>query len=528
MGGTSGPGTEAAAEKVYRRAVRCWSWYDWANHAYVTTTASTFFPPYFIAIATPAFLAAGSLASDPKALAAARNAANDRFAFAVAAALLIAALLSPLAGTYADITGRRKRLLLVMTAAGGLLSSAMVVLRTGHWHAGLVLYVATQVIMNIALGLNSSLLCHVSRPEDLDRNSSLGYAMGYVGGGLLLALNTALYFFAPALGIASATAVRLAFLSVGVWWLLFSLPLLFGVPEPPATPLAGGGGTSRLRDTLVRLRHTLRDIRRYRELFKMLVAFWFYMEGVGAIILLATAYGATLGLEMKHLISMLLLTQFVAFPYALMYGRVPDPASRWRGAFLAMVLWTAVTFPVMGAYANLSGGVTIARGFAMMAINQAAGFLFALLLGRRLFDRLADKLDAQRAVLLGLCIYTVVPVWGFFLKTPAEFFMLGWMVGTVQGGTQALSRAVYAGLLPKAKSGEFFGIYGLAEKFAGVMGPLLYALVGTWTGSPRSSILSLCAFFVLGIVLFARVNVAEGTARAAAEEAEIEATHAAE
>lgn len=517
-------GKEAAA---YNRKIRAWSFYDWANHAYITTTASTFFPPYFIAIAAPAFMAAGKLASDSSAAAAARDAASNVFAFTVSGALLMAALLSPLIGTYADITGQRKRILLWTTGLGGVLASMMVTVRTGNWPLGLVLYFLTQVAMNIALGLNSSLLPHVARPDDLDRASSLGYAMGYAGGGLLLALNAALYFFAPGLGLSPGAAARLAFFSVGLWWIGFSLPLALGVPEPGATPLKGGGHGA-LRDAVTRLHHTLRDIRRYRELFKMLVAYWFYMEGIGAIILLATAYGAALGLDTGVLIGMLLLTQFVAFPYALAYGRIPDPSSRWRGFFLSMVIWTALTFPLMGAYTNLSGNVNIGRGFILIGANQVLGVLFSLALGQRLLRPLASRLDAKRAVIVGLCIYTIIPVWGMFLKTPAEFFMLGWMVGSVQGGTQALSRGVYASILPKAKSGEFFGIYGLAEKFAGVLGPLLYGLVGTWTGSPRSSIFSLVLFFILGIALFSRVDVKAGQAEAATEEASIEAAHAAD
>ncbi len=522
-----GPMDSRQAQRQYNRRIRAWSFYDWANHAYITTTASTFFPPYFIAIAAPAFIAAGQSAGDPAAASSAREAASNVFAFTVSGALLCAALLSPLIGTYADITGKRKRMLLWTTGLGGLLASMMVVVRAGNWPVGLMLYFLTQIAMNVALGLNSSLLPHVARPGDLDRASSLGYAMGYAGGGLLLALNAALYFFAPSFGISHGLAARLAFLSVGLWWIVFSMPLAVGIGEPEATPLKGGG-RGPLRDAVTRLGHTLHDIRRYRELFKMLVAYWFYMEGIGAIILLATAYGAALGLDTGVLIAMLLMTQFVAFPYALAYGRIPDDSSRWRGFFLSMILWTAVTFPLMGAYANTSGTVGIARGFAWIGVNQAVGLVLSLLIGKKLCRPLASKLDAKRAVILGLCIYSVIPVWGMFLKTPAEFFMLGWMVGSVQGGTQALSRGVYAAMLPKAKSGEFFGIYGLAEKFAGVLGPLLYGLVGTWTGSPRSSIFSLVLFFIAGIVLFARVDVKAGRAEASAEEAAIETAHAAD
>jgi MFS transporter, UMF1 family len=506
----------------YRRRVRAWAMYDWADHGYLTTTATTFFPPHFIAIAAPAFAVAGGAA------ALARDTAANVFALTVSFALLVSAAIAPVVGAYADVTGRRKRLLVAVTVAGGTLASAMVVLTPGRWKLALVLYFATQVALNLALGLNSSLLPHVARPDDLARASSLGYAMGYVGGGLLLALDAALFFLRGRLGIDGTTAARLAFLTVGVWWIAFTVPLLLWVPEPPATPLAGARTGTPLGDALLRLRHTLRDIRRYRELFKMLVAFWFYMEGVGAIVLLATAYGASLGLGTAVLIGTLLMTQVVAFPYALAYGRIPEGGGRRPAVVVTLLIWTALTLPLLGAYSRLHGGLGVARAFGLLLADQALGIAVALAAGRRLAGPLARRLNAKRAVILGLAIYTIIPVWGFVLATRAEFLMIGWLVGTVQGGTQALSRAIYAELSPAAKSGEFFGLYGLSEKFAGILGPLLYGIVGQLTHNPRASILSVSAFFLAGIVLLARVDVQAGARAAAEEETAIEAARAAD
>jgi UMF1 family MFS transporter len=513
------------AQRAYRRRILAWSLYDWANHGYITTTATTFFPPHFIGIAAPAFLIAGGATSSS---ALARDAASNVFALTVSAALFVAAVLAPFVGTYADITGRRKRLLLRITLVGGALASAMFALTPGRWELALALYFATQVAVNLALGLNSSLLPHVAHPEDVPRASSLGYAMGYIGGGLLLAANTALFLLAGQLGIDRALAARIAFLTVGVWWIAFSVPLARRVPEPPAVPLAHGGTGNPLGDAFRRLAHTLRDIRRYRELFKMLVAFWFYMEGVGAIVLLATAYGAALGLDTAVLVGTLLMTQAVAFPCALLYGRIPDPRTRWRGALVAMLLWTGITLPLLGAYARSHGGMSLAHAFALILGDQLLGVGLSLLVGRHLVTGLVRRLDAKGAVILGLAVYTVIPVWGFFLSTQAEFLMIGWLVGTVQGGTQALSRAIYAKLSPAAKSGEFFGLYGLSEKFAGILGPLLYGVVGQLTHNPRASILSVSAFFLIGMAMLARVDVTTGARVAADEEAAIEAAHTAD
>ncbi len=513
------------SQRAYRRTIVAWSLYDWANHGYLTTTATTFFPPHFIAIATPAFVAAGAAAG---ASTLARDTASNVFALTVSLALFVAAVLAPVVGAYADITGSRKRLLVSITVLGAALACAMFALTPGRWRLALALYFATQVALNLALGLNSSLLPHVARPEDLPRASSLGYAMGYIGGGVLLAVNTVLFVLAEPLGIDRDLAVRIAFLTVGVWWIVFTVPLVRHVPEPPAVPLAHGSTGNSLGDAFRRLAHTLRDIRRNRELFKMLVAFWFYMEGVGAIVLLATAYGAALGLDTGVLVSTLLMTQVVAFPFALLYGRITDPLTRWRGAFVAMLLWSGATLPLLGAYVRAHGSIGWAQVFALIAADQLLGIALSLLVGGRLVAPLVRRLDAKGAVILGLAIYTVIPLWGFFLSTQAEFVMIGWLVGTVQGGTQALSRAIYAELSPAAKSGEFFGLYGLSEKFAGILGPLLYGVVGQLTHNPRASILSVSAFFLLGIVMLARVDVAAGARTAAAEEAAIEAAHTAD
>ncbi len=519
---------EPSADRAYARRIWGWAWYDWADHAYITTTASTFFPPYFIAIAAPAFLAAGTSASDTVAAALARDTASNLYALTVSIALFVAALVAPVLGTYADITGRRKRLLVVSTIVGAILASLMFVLTTGQWLLALVLYFATQVALNVALGFNSSLLPHIARQDDMNRVSSLGYAMGYIGGGVLLALNTVLYLFAGRLGIDSGLVVRIAFLSVGLWWLGFTVPLILNVLEPAATPLARGSRGTPIADAFVRLGHTLRDIRRYRELFKMLIAFWLYSEGIGAIILLATAYGAALGLNTAVLIGTLLMTQLVAFPYALLYGRIPDPADRWRSAFVSMLVWTGVTLPLIGIFVNRSGDLGLPLALGLIGADQILGIMFSLAVGRRLLAGFAAWLDTKRTVLLGLAVYTIIPVWGFFLHSQAEFFMIGWLVGTVQGGTQALSRAIYVDLSPRRKSGEFFGLYGLSEKFAGILGPLLYAIVGGLTHDPRASVLSISVFFLAGMFLLWKVNERDGAAVADAENAQIEAISAAD
>jgi MFS transporter, UMF1 family len=175
---------------------------------------------------------------------------------------------------------------------------------------------------------------------------------------------------------------------------------------------------------------------------------------------------------------------------------------------------------MMGVYAA-STRATTSTTFTLIAINQILGLVLAWFVGRHLVGGLTAQLTTKRAIMLGLCVYAIVSVWGYFLQTPAEFWMLAWLVGTVQGGTQALSRSLYAALTPSSKSGEFFGFYGFSDKFAGILGPLLFGVVGVIMGNPRLSILSILVFFVLGIFLLQRVNEAEGQRIAEQEDAAI-------
>src|SRR5579859_1251514 len=198
---------ESHEARLYRRRIFAWAMYDWGDHGFLTTTIVTFFPPYFIAIAATAFD---------------KETAANVFSLVLSLTLFLSAIVAPIIGTYADITGRRKRVLIAITGLGSLFASLMVVLTSGMWVLGLILYAGTQIALNVALGMNSSLLPHVSRSDDLNRASSLGYALGYVGGGLLLAANTALFLFKDKLGLASDTAVQIAFFTTGIWWAVFT------------------------------------------------------------------------------------------------------------------------------------------------------------------------------------------------------------------------------------------------------------------------------------------------------------------
>jgi UMF1 family MFS transporter len=275
-----------------------------------------------------------------------------------------------------------------------------------------------------------------------------------VGGGLLLALN-AVFIARPGwFGFADgAAASRVSFVSVSVWWALFSIPIFLNVSEPPVPTTSGAAP---LRAALGRLRHTLGEIHRYRELAKFLVAFWLYSDGIGTIIKMATAYGTEIGIGANDLILALLMVQFVGVPFTFAFGA------------------------------------------------------------------LAGRIGPKRALYLALAIYTLIPLFGYWMSRTWHFYLLAAGVGVVQGGSQALSRSLYATLVPKAKSAEFFSFFSLFEKAAGIAGPIVFGLVGQSTGTSRAGILALVLFFAAGIFVLTRVDVEAGRRAAGPEGGDIE------
>lgn len=412
--------------------------YDWANSAFVTVIVAAVFPLYFRSLA----LNAGLDNED----------ATAALSYTNAAAMLLIALAGPVLGSLADITGRKKALLGLFAAMGIVGSASLVVLGTGDYLLGSLLFGMGAIGFGGGNVFYESLLPHIAREGEMDRVSARGYALGYLGGGLLLVLNLAWisfprWFLMPG----PEFALRACFVSVAVWWLVFSIPLFRHVPEPPGRePISGRIVIESFR----RLGRTFREVRRYRDLALFLLAFWIYNDGIGTIIKIAVAYGDEIGIGQKHLLLALVITQFVGFPCALAFGRLGP----WLGT--------------------------------------------------------------KQAILLGLAIYVVICVLGFFMKTAAHFYVMAAMVGLVQGGTQALSRSLFAKMVPRNESAKFFGLFSTGEKFAGIAGPFLFGLIGQLTGSSRWGILSVTLFLAVGAALLLRVDETEGRRVAAAVDAE--------
>jgi MFS transporter, UMF1 family len=298
------------------------------------------------------------------------------------------------------------------------------------------------------------LLPHVASGDEIDAVSSRGYAMGYIGGGLLLLINVVMIMFGPSLFPAMDPTLmsRLSFVTVSLWWLIFSIPILRYVDEPVRRVHKSEIGRNPIAVSFSRLATTFKEIRNYRDLFMFLAAFWVYANGIGTIIVMATIYGAEIGIGRTTLIGTLLMVQFVAAPFAIGFG------------------W------------------------------------------------LAKKIGTKKAIYLSLGVYTIIAIIGYFMTQEWHFWALGAAVATVQGGSQALSRSLIGRMMPKSKSAEFFGFFSVSEKFSSIAGPFLFAVVSTVMGNSRLSILSLIVFFVAGTFLLTKVNVERGIAQAEQDE----------
>jgi UMF1 family MFS transporter len=436
------------------RAAVAWALYDWANSAFATTVIAAVFPIYYRTV----------IGADL-----AGNLASVYFGYTSAIGLGLAALISPVLGAIADRYGLKKRFLGGFVSLGVLSTAGLFFTQEGD----VILASALFVLGNVGfIGANvfyDSLLSHIDS-EDPDKLSTTGYAIGFLGGGLLLIINLAWVLSPGTFGFPNATvATRVALLSVAVWWAVFSIPLFTSVPEPaPSRSQAGADNTAPVRAGFRRLRQTATELREYRELLLFLGAFLLYADGIGTIIRMASIYGAEIGIGRTSIIGALVLVQFLAIPFSFLFGSLPQHSVR---------------------------------------------------IGQYRID-----LSTKRTISLGLVVYIGIAVAAFFIQEAWQFWALAVAVATVQGGTQALSRSLYATLTPTAKSSEFFSFFSVSSKFAGVLGPALFGFVGQITGSSRFAVVSVLVFFIGGLVLLSRVDVEEGRQVAANRNPESTAT----
>jgi UMF1 family MFS transporter len=427
-------------DKSYRKIINAWSMYDWGNSAFVTTVTAGFMPIYFRALATNAGLSEVN--------------ATSAWTFVAAIALIFIAFLSPGMGYMADLMARKKRFLTIFAVIGAIASILLFIPHGDMYKLAGAIYIFGNIGFAGANIFYNALLPHVAKEEDIDQVSTRGYALGYLGGGILLIINVLMYMNPGWFGIPDAEwGVRLSFVTVGLWWLVFTIPLWRHVKEPKTTFSQTIGFGEAFRKGFQEMANTFRNIRKFPEVFKLLLAYWLYNDGIGTIIKIATAYGDEIGIGMTDMIGALILVQFVGIPFSFAFGSM------------------------------------------------------------------ARKIGAKTSVLIGLGLYTLISIGGYFMSTATHFWILAFFVGLVQGGTQALSRSMFGMMVPKERSGEFFGFYSVSDKFAGIFGLMVFGAISSLMGSSRFGIVSVVIFFVSGGLLLTRVDTKKGIADARAAEA---------
>ena len=309
-----------------RRPRISWALYDWGNSAFATTVMAGFFPVFF-----KEYWARGLSATDSTFWLGVGNSA--------ASTLMV--LFAPLIGALADQGGSKKRYLLLFAFLGALMTSSLFLVAAGMWQIALLFYALGIVGFSGSIVPYDALLVDVAEEDELDRVSALGYALGYLGGGLLFAVNVFMVLNPEYFGLTDAgQAVRVSFLMVGIWWALFSLPVMLFVRERnprPANPHV-------LRGALKEIRDNFREVGHYRMVALFLLAYWLYIDGVDTIVRMAVDYGLAIGFEPADLLTALLITQFVGFPAALVFGRVGDRYGPKKGIMIALVVYIIIVF----------------------------------------------------------------------------------------------------------------------------------------------------------------------------------------
>lgn len=414
------------------RAIFSWTLYDWANSVFATTVIAGFFPIFF-----KLYWNAGTEAVVSTA----------RLGFITSLSGIIILIVAPLIGTLADRRGERKRYLALFTLIGAGATMALWLVDKGQWGYAATVYVIAATGFSGAIVLYDSLLPAASSPEHYHEVSALGFSLGYLGGGMLFALNVAAVNKPEFFGFADDTeAVRFSFVLTGIWWLLFSLPLFRHVPEPPRNPRGSFIEAGLLKAKRIGKSPIVKGIFLHHRMAGLfLLAYFFYIDAVHTIIRMAVDYGLSIGLSSTSLITALLITQFVGFPAALAFGSI------------------------------------------------------------------AHRFGARPVLYIGLAVYIGVTVYARFMSSEVEFYVLAIIVGLVQGGVQSVSRSLFAGFIPLGRSGEFFGYFNMLGRFAAIIGPALVGAVGLWTGDVRDGILAVLIPLLIGMALLIPLEEAAQT-----------------
>ena len=403
--------------KHYTKEEKSWIFYDWANSAFSAIVAAIILPVFFKSMAE----SSGVSAVD----------ATAYWGYATSLGTLICAVLAPFLGTLGDFRGMKKKLFTAFMLLGVI--STFLLALTNSWQGLLLFYVLGTLGFSGSCIYYDSFLLDVTDVSRMDRVSSVGYGLGYIGGSTIpLVVSLVLIQFGSGFGIPTMLATKFSFILTAVWWLVFTIPMLRHVQQKHAIE----PDRDMFAHTLRNMKDTLSMIVKNRSILFFVIAYFFYIDGVGTIIHRATVFGSSCGIDSMDLMVVLLVVQIVAFPFAILYGR------------------------------------------------------------------LADKFGSRRMILFGIATYIVVCMLGFNLKEMKDFLLLAVLVGTAQGGIQALSRSFYGKLVPAEHASEYFGFFDVFGKFSAVIGPALFGVVAQLTGVTNYGALAVMFMFILGGAIF--------------------------
>jgi len=430
-----------------RREIFGWAMYDWANSAFSTTVGTVFLGPYI------ASLAAKAAEAYPDGLARFFGipVAPDSFLpYCISFSVGLQVLFLPILGAIADYSHLRKQMMQIFATLGALATIAMFFVIGEFWWLGGVLFIIANLAFGAAMVFYNAYLPDIASEDQRDRVSSYGWAMGYLGGGLLLALNLAFFIFSEDIGVPGDLAVRINLASAGLWWLGFSFLTWSRLrqrhiarPLPAGETYAGVG--------FKQLGKTFREMKNFPETLKYLLAYFLYNDGIQTVIAVSSTFAAAplirggIGLPQDTLIAVILMIQFVAFFGALFWGRLASWIGAKQSIIVSLFIWAGV---VIYAYGGLKGD------------NRAT-----------------------------------------------EFFILGVFIALVMGGSQAISRSLFAQMIPKGREAEFYSFYEVSERGTSWTGPLIFGLANQIFGSLRYGILSLIFYFIAGLIVLPFVNV---------------------
>ena len=500
--------TTTAEGKQRRFTKKEWSWimYDWANSIYATNIMAAIFPTIFVAIANSA------------------GAPGDIWwGYGTSIATFIVAVLAPVLGAVADYKGMKKKLFTVFMLAGVVFTFA-IALVMNSWKLMLVGYILSRIGFSGSCLFYDSFLTDVTDDDRMDKVSSWGYAMGYIGGSTIpFVISIAVLLI---LGYSNPIAQKFSILITSVWWLVFSIPFLKNVEQ---THYIERTAETSVSQVFRNIGYTAKEIFLRRGLFLFVVAYFFYIDGVGTIISISTAYGTVLGLGSVGMILALLVTQIVAMPCSILFANLAAKFTARKALIGAIIIYTLIC--VMGFYmgfslephqdayeaalkteytdqlADLTDENAIAlrdagaKYFTDQDAQEKLNAELPRLIGEQPASPEVDRVLLTFAQFLGKEYGTIQKFQDAVSFSTVLFWIMAFMVGTVQGGIQAVSRSYFGKLIPKERSNEFFGFFDIFGKFASVLGPFLYSLIGSWTGRSSYGVLALIALFLVGLVI---------------------------